>query len=913
MRHLALALFLGAYTFSFGQIDTLQSGFGGVVVISGLNQLDSLTWEVTVSSSNWKGAWDPSANSEFPFTEISASDNFFVNCTVFRVNLIDDPVPGVIKVLTIERPAGVGNDPIVGLNAAIFDRTSVQRLPRINRAITEPGEIGLSREDYECLMNDLVARVEANTADAVRRDSTFLINFVSDTSLLSPLQGDRFINASRDTLGMFDSGAWRFFLGLSELPDSIVYAYELDSNLTVLTGYIDSVDMVILTAISDSLDALTSSLTNPYIPYWNGSKFVNSPAFYAGDTLRYDDGTKIFHDWTTSGRTEFDVGAISWKIERYGTRGLAIYPTDASTSNEVSFLNSASQKLFEIMPGQKKIEFYQDFSLILEADNPAANTLQFDVNLDDFWTFQRSTSTVGQTSGFQLKIPSTDQANAPFFFVDESSNIGVVIHPHYQRIGIATDNLPDYSLDIGGSSAAMRLNPTTAPANTEGVWYSNNADDRPHYLNGVTDNALAYTSDLITNNTATGRVPYWDGDSFETSPIYRRSSSSIAINGTPNDNFNLAVEGKALLENGLLIGADSEPTDNFTNYAAIEIETRGLKDNANASVMWVQNSSGGGSQPDSFTATSATFGNYNKAAVNIVNIGDLGGNLASGPFPLSGRGSMAGRFLATPRRQFYSKYSIGLYGGSHVIQDDAFSKIASGTSPLHYGVWGNSIFENSGASSQYLEDNATAQFHGGRFDVDVSTAVFNQNSGLPGGENVISYGVRVLADGPRVLGTIPASDLYNYGAHITAISTAANNYGIYVKADSSDVNWGLYVASGKAYFADTIQAATLPALASPDFFVTADSSGRLHRTENTASANGWESATTDGSGDITVTLPVTMPDTGYSILCQPQATVAQTVTVTARTTTNFTVRFFDSSGSAITSTGVLLHWMVKDY
>lgn len=262
MRHVLFALSLALLSFSArGQADTLQSGFGGVAVISGLVQLDSLTWEATVLSANWKGAWNPLANSEYPFLGISVSDNFFVNCTAFRVNAVADPVPGVVKVLTIQRPAGIGNNPSVALTAAIFDRTPLQRLPRINRAVTEPGEIGLSREDYECIMNDFVAKVEQNSVDAVRRDSTYELAAAFDTSGLSPIQGDRFVLSDRSLLGMYDSGAWVLIpTGAGgALPDTARFVvYAPGNNLAdsiALYGYVP-VKLDFTKANSSSLDSI---------------------------------------------------------------------------------------------------------------------------------------------------------------------------------------------------------------------------------------------------------------------------------------------------------------------------------------------------------------------------------------------------------------------------------------------------------------------------------------------------------------------------------------------------------------------------------------------------------------------------------------------------------------------------------
>lgn len=77
--------------------------------------------------------------------------------------------------------------------------------------------------------------------------------------------------------------------------------------------------------------------------------------------------------------------------------------------------------------------------------------------------------------------------------------------------------------------------------------------------------------------------------------------------------------------------------------------------------------------------------------------------------------------------------------------------------------------------------------------------------------------------------------------------------------------------------------------------------------------NGTAFGTTDGSGDLVVTLPATMPNATYTVLLTPGATTFQNVVTTAQNTTTFTARFFDAAGAAITSTGVVLNWMVIDY
>lgn len=76
--------------------------------------------------------------------------------------------------------------------------------------------------------------------------------------------------------------------------------------------------------------------------------------------------------------------------------------------------------------------------------------------------------------------------------------------------------------------------------------------------------------------------------------------------------------------------------------------------------------------------------------------------------------------------------------------------------------------------------------------------------------------------------------------------------------------------------------------------------------------NGTAFATTDGSGDITVTIGATMLDATYTVLLSAQGSAFQHAQVQSQTTTTFVARFFDAAGAPITSTGVVLDWEVRD-
>ncbi|WP_421798470.1 hypothetical protein [Haliscomenobacter sp.] len=77
--------------------------------------------------------------------------------------------------------------------------------------------------------------------------------------------------------------------------------------------------------------------------------------------------------------------------------------------------------------------------------------------------------------------------------------------------------------------------------------------------------------------------------------------------------------------------------------------------------------------------------------------------------------------------------------------------------------------------------------------------------------------------------------------------------------------------------------------------------------------NGVSSASTDGSGDLTVTVP-TMPDATYSTNVTVEGTTSYTVSVHTKTTTSFKVRFFNpATGAAVTATSVSCSYHIQDY
>lgn len=77
--------------------------------------------------------------------------------------------------------------------------------------------------------------------------------------------------------------------------------------------------------------------------------------------------------------------------------------------------------------------------------------------------------------------------------------------------------------------------------------------------------------------------------------------------------------------------------------------------------------------------------------------------------------------------------------------------------------------------------------------------------------------------------------------------------------------------------------------------------------------SGVQTATTDGSGDITITFSSALPDNTYSLIVTPKGITYYTTTYHTEATGSVKVRFFDASGAAVTATSVTISYEAKDY
>lgn len=76
---------------------------------------------------------------------------------------------------------------------------------------------------------------------------------------------------------------------------------------------------------------------------------------------------------------------------------------------------------------------------------------------------------------------------------------------------------------------------------------------------------------------------------------------------------------------------------------------------------------------------------------------------------------------------------------------------------------------------------------------------------------------------------------------------------------------------------------------------------------------GVVTATTDGSGDVTLSFAIPMPDATYSAIAIPEGTTALEVTTHTKTTSSVKFRVFNAGGTALTSQSVTLNYNITDY
>jgi len=134
------------------------------------------------------------------------------------------------------------------------------------------------------------------------------------------------------------------------------------------------------------------------------------------------------------------------------------------------------------------------------------------------------------------RIYFSGSSNGSFIRFDTESGPSSIIDNGALGVGMTS---PSYSLDVNGTDGIRIPTGTTAqqPLGADGVLRYNTDTDEFEGWNGATSafDGLAWESDLITNNTTTGNIPYWDGDSFENTDLGYNGSKltlgPLTING----------------------------------------------------------------------------------------------------------------------------------------------------------------------------------------------------------------------------------------------------------------------------------------------------------------------------------------------------------------------------------------------
>lgn len=144
---------------------------------------------------------------------------------------------------------------------------------------TENGLIPPSSQEQAGLSPTQKARVDRHNVVVMQsliggRDSVYSIASVPDTSGLSPVLGDAFVNATADTLGLYDGAGWVLFFGGSQSADGLTILgdgtggdpFRVDTGLVATRNYADSL-FEEASVLIDSLDNIVLYANMPaYVP-----------------------------------------------------------------------------------------------------------------------------------------------------------------------------------------------------------------------------------------------------------------------------------------------------------------------------------------------------------------------------------------------------------------------------------------------------------------------------------------------------------------------------------------------------------------------------------------------------------------------------------------------------------------------
>lgn len=348
--------------------------------------------------------------------------------------------------------------------------------------------------------------------------------------------------------------------------------------------------------IADSLNAFTAALTSPYLPYWNGTSFVNSWMTNQSDRIELDPGKYIEIEDQTTGNPfiRFNTNNSHWDILYPSDRQISFRPGSTNTAHRLIYEDNAGTDYFHWMPNasppQWNIINNVDFRVDLGTGINSFELRTETGGVNPGWHFQRTVTGLGYQHGLELQYIvaggtwSSRAAQAPLIITDSTRAPVISFHPYYKGIAIQKSNAtPAYSLDIGatdavgmpagttvqqplaGRAGALRYNTTTSNVfegdnGTEWIpitWGDNelqrNANDK--YLAYWSDSGNDWKVTNILMNTTTGGAEGTYYSLYPTMDYMVTDAATIGVRSTASNWFTLP-------DNGLFLG---ESTASGTN------------------------------------------------------------------------------------------------------------------------------------------------------------------------------------------------------------------------------------------------------------------------------------------------------------------------------------------------------------
>lgn len=299
-------------------------------------------------------------------------------------------------------------------------------------------------------------------------DTVYIVPTVPDTSSLTPQQGDVFINAARDTLGVYDGNMWVLFFGLTDhvaltgLADDDHTQYALLAGRATgqtLTGGTASGDDLTLRSttnatkgtviVQDQGGDVAIGDTQAYGKKLYVGNVLNNPGIVGGGVYSYLEltGTAptpafnyagIFEAFSNSGNKN-QVAAIYANAYHYAGTGL---DTLTGIDSYTYFGNN----------GGPTADMVRGISIGADSDR-GTTTNQIGI---DLWQNSSSSSLVTNMYGLKmlLRNDANDVVNKYGIYLENTGTVSGVNYGIYQVSTGATNQLFGNTLIGGGASAA---------------------------------------------------------------------------------------------------------------------------------------------------------------------------------------------------------------------------------------------------------------------------------------------------------------------------------------------------------------------------------------------------------------------------------------------------------------------------